>query len=238
MENQRMMVSILGVSISTFEGFQPEGYAVFYDEEHTEIAGIKSVYDMWWAKVNVALKAYLCVNNAYSGSQVSGTAFSAGTSMERIHALRTPKHTPDLILVYLGLNDFGYGVPLFGKTSRMLHKPELAAFSPAYHCMLERLHKQYPHAKIACSTLMRTTYRDHPDWVFPEQRCGTELEAYNEIIRSAVRKHGCMLADTSALDRPYETIDGFHPTVVGHRIIAENWLVCPRQYFGFELASS
>ena len=91
-----MFVSILGDSLSTFEGYQPEGYAVFYDREKQALNGITSVYDMWWAKVNQALHAYLCVNNAYSGSKVAGLQFPSGNTMDRIRHLRTKKLSPDL----------------------------------------------------------------------------------------------------------------------------------------------
>ena len=56
------LVSIVGDSISTFEGFNPPGYAVFYDKEMIERNGLRTVYDTWWAKVNQALHAFLCVN--------------------------------------------------------------------------------------------------------------------------------------------------------------------------------
>ena len=51
------LVSILGDSISTFEGYNPLGYSVFYDQEMQNKNGLKTVYDTWWAKVNQALGA-------------------------------------------------------------------------------------------------------------------------------------------------------------------------------------
>ena len=74
------MVSIVGDSVSTFEGYNPQGYAVFYDREMQVRNELNSVYDTWWAKVNQALHAFLCVNNSYSGSKVSGKVFPAGES--------------------------------------------------------------------------------------------------------------------------------------------------------------
>ena len=53
------LVSIIGDSISTYEGYNPSGYAVFYDQEMCARNGLKSVYDTWWAKVNQFLHAYL-----------------------------------------------------------------------------------------------------------------------------------------------------------------------------------
>lgn len=42
-----MLVSILGDSISTYNGYNPNGYAVYYDEEMQIRNGLKSVYDTW-----------------------------------------------------------------------------------------------------------------------------------------------------------------------------------------------
>ena len=64
MDNSAMiLVSIIGDSISTFEHYNPPDYAVFYDKEKQALNGMTSVYDTWWAKVNQALHANLCVNN-------------------------------------------------------------------------------------------------------------------------------------------------------------------------------
>ena len=84
-----MFVSILGDSISTYSGYNPKEYAVYYDEEMQKRNGLNSVYDTWWAKVNQSLCAYLCVNNSYSGSEVSGQKFPAGCCRERVMHLHT-----------------------------------------------------------------------------------------------------------------------------------------------------
>ena len=76
-----------------------------YDKQNQQRNQIRSVYDTWWAKVNQSLHAFLCVNNSYSGSKVSGDSFPAGECEARLRNLRTEKYTPDLILIYLGFND-------------------------------------------------------------------------------------------------------------------------------------
>ena len=94
-------VSIMGDSISTFQGYNPPGYAVFYNKEMQMKNGLNTVYDTWWAKVNQSLHAYLCVNNSYSGSTVTGVAFPSGGSDQRCSGLHTQLYQPDMILVYL-----------------------------------------------------------------------------------------------------------------------------------------
>ena len=68
----QIYVSILGDSISTYQGYGLPGYAVYYQDYYRQVNELTSVYDTWWAKVNQSLHAYICVDNAYSGSKVAG----------------------------------------------------------------------------------------------------------------------------------------------------------------------
>ena len=221
-----MLVSILGGSICTFSGYNPKGYAVYYDEEMQMRNGLKSVYDTWWAKVNQALSAYRCVNNSYSGSRVSGLEFPAGCSMERIVHLRTTEYTPDLILIYLGFNDFGYGVPIRCAPLSNDGKANMLCFEDAYHQMLTGLRYFYPGTKIVCATLMRTTLKQNKLWDFPNRLGGISIDEYNEAIRRAAFNCHVDLADLAKHDRRYETLDGTHPTARGHQTIADEWIAC------------
>ncbi len=228
-----MFVSILGDSISTFPGYQPEGYAVYYDREKQIRNGINSAHDLWWARVIQGLGAELCVNNAYSGSRVTGTSPASGNSTERTHGLHTSEYRPDLILVYLGTNDWGYGVPLRNEKPGLLRTRDVGYFDSAYRCMLNRIIKYYPKARIACGTISRSYLRTDSSWVFPEAVGGTRYEKYNDIIRSVAQERKCILIDADARNIPYETLDGFHPTARGHATIADNWLSCFSEIPGF-----
>lgn len=64
----QIYVSILGDSISTYQGYGLPGYAVYYQDYYRQVNELTSVYDTWWAKVNQSLHACICVDNAYSGS--------------------------------------------------------------------------------------------------------------------------------------------------------------------------
>ena len=178
-----MLVSFLGDSISTYSGFNPEGYAVFYDAEMQKRNGLNSVYDTWWAKVNQELRAYLCVNNSYSGSRVSGRDFPAGCCPERIMHLHTPKYMPNLILIYLGFNDFGYGVPISCAPQSNDGKINITYFEDAYHQMLTGLRYFYPDAKIVCATLMKTMLKQNTYWRFFEKLGGISIDDYNNLSR-------------------------------------------------------
>ena len=231
-----MFISILGDSISTYRGYNPDGHAVYYDEEMRMRNGLQSVYDTWWAKVNQELNAYLCVNNSYSGSKVSGEEFPSGCCQERIENLRTSEFTPDLILIYMGFNDFGYGVPISCAPLSNDGKANLQCFEDAYHQMLIRLRYFYPNAKIVCATLMRTTLKQNGLWHFPDKLGGISIDDYNNSIRRAADNCRISLADIAkrhfdfanfpVCDRRYETLDGAHPTAKGHQTIADEWIDC------------
>lgn len=110
-----MNISVLGDSLSTYEGFNPPDYDVFYNRNNIILNGLKSPYDTWWDIVINTLGASLCVNNSFSGSRVSGERFPAANCFDRITNLKTKDKNPDVIFVYLGFNDFGNGVPIKGK---------------------------------------------------------------------------------------------------------------------------
>lgn len=223
------LISIVGDSISTYGGFNPEGYAVFYDRETQQRNGLTSVYDTWWAKVNQALGGYLCVNNAYSGSRVTGRDFPAASSKQRTGALHTAQHMPDLILVYIGFNDFGSGAPVRRKGLQLFSKKDPDYFADAYCKMLAQIKANYPQATIVCATLMRSQIAANEHWVFPEQFALTYFEDYNQAIRQICRKENCFLADLSALNWRYETLDGTHPTKNGHDTLYRAWVSCLSQ---------
>lgn len=206
-------VSIVGDSISAYASFLPDGYMPYYTDWTFSENDMHSVYDMWWAKVNQHLRAYLCVCNAYSGSRVSGELFPSMASAERTRALHTEKYTPDVILIYGGFNDFGGLVPIEGADG----------FRAGYQTMLQRLRGNYPHAKIVCGTLMKTALKGNPSWSFPRNLGGAGFDEYNAVIRQSAVRCGCYLADVGGMDARYEALDGTHPTAAGHAQLAQCW---------------
>ena len=205
-------VSIIGDSISTYEGYNPQGYAVHYTARETERNGLASVGDTWWMKVIGALDGVLLVNGSYSGSLVSGDAFPAAASKERITDLKDSNgSSPDFILGYIGINDFLSGIPV-------------GTFSTAYAKMLSGLREMYPAAKIICATLVRAYCDGVARWHFPEEKGGVSLNDYNDAIRKACSEEGAITADIALSGLIYETLDGIHPTRNGHEKLAEAWL--------------
>lgn len=217
-----MYISILGDSVSTYEGYNPPGYAVFYDSEACARNGLVSVMDTWWAKVIRAVNGELCVNASYSGSRVSGAAFPSACSAERSAALHTQHCVPDLILCYIGFNDFGNGIPV--KRPLFSRQDRRDFFSDAYRLMVSGIKQTYPGACIVCATLLRTYLRHQAKWCFPERFMAVPFDDYNDAIRDVCRKERVLVADLDAAGVRYETLDGSHPTVNGHDTLAQAWL--------------
>lgn len=216
--------SVLGDSISTLDGYNPRGYKVFYAGENCARSGVMEAADTWWDKVIAFFGGELLVNNAWSGSCVtklkgSGQLFPSGCSDERTSALHIGDVTPDVILVYLGTNDWAFGV----KTGLGTNDPDEDSnelFGEAYGRMLKKLRTNYPESEIWCCTLCETFISARPDFKFPHKYAGTHIEDYNDIIRLSALQNGCKLIDLYGYRTPYDSMDGTHPTDAGMNTIA------------------
>ena len=219
-------ISILGDSISTYKGYNPPGYNIYYDFYAQAVNGLKSVHDTWWGRLMAEYQWHLCMNDSYSGSRVTGDCFPAASCEERLNNLHKEEKYPDFILVYIGFNDFGYGVPVVSDASVQDEEKELAYFESAYSHMVKRLKEIYKNSRIICATLMRTRFHRNSSWQFPEKYGDLAFEEYNQAIRKACDEHDITLADLAALDLRFDTRDGTHPTVFGHKTIADAWIAC------------
>lgn len=204
----KLKISILGDSISTYAGYNPPCYPVYYKDDIAYENDIASVNDTWWKQVIDAVGGELCENNSYSGSLVFGNVSSSACSDERCSGLHGT-NKPNVILIYMGTNDRGYGI-------------KIQKFYEAYRTMLRRLKKNYPTAKIVCATLLLCYYKNGEGKLNAESVVA-EFE-YNNAIRAAVKDENCILADIAFSGKCYETLDGCHPTKNGHSLIAKLWL--------------
>lgn len=232
--------SILGNSISTFEGCNPLGFRVFYEGERLAATGVREPRDTWWAQVVDALGGEVLVNGSFSGSMVEGAGFPAGDSAERIAALARDGRVPDVILAFIGINDYGWGgadaqaagrgnaLPVCLDVDELgeQREPGLAIpdaadrFGVAYESMLARMRAAYPQAEVWCCTLCPGRVAGRDESTFAYRLRGVHFDRYNDAIRAAARAHGCRVADVRALGRDYEGLDGTHPTARGMRQFA------------------
>lgn len=211
-------ISIMGDSISTYEGYNPPGYVIYYRDDVLYENEIDSVNDTWWKQVIDGLGGELCVNNSYSGSLVSGIYDPSACSAVRCSALHG-EQVPDVILIYIGSNDRGNSIDIG------LDAPQdIKTFYGAYRTMLKQLKANYPKAKIVCGTLLIGKLKDFNDP--PNDRFIKETSRYNDAIKLAVEEEGCLLADLALNCERYETLDYCHPTKNGHELMARLWLKC------------
>ncbi len=232
--------SIMGDSISTFEGCTPDGFTLFYNGERLEKSGVRTPGDTWWGHVIKALDGKLLTDDAWSGSMVEGAGFPAACSAERAQAILGPKgEKPDVILTFIGINDYGWGgaaaqaaggshaMPRCIDKSTVAPRvageaPKDAArlFGEAYLKMLRNLRATAPGATIYCITLLpgRTQGCDHAEFAYRLR--GVHLDEYNDAIRKAAREAGCRVADVRAFGRDYDSLEATHPTNLGMRQFA------------------
>lgn len=216
--------SILGDSISTLAGYNPEGYNVFYCGDNCTKANVSQMRDTWWDKVISFFGGELLVNNSWSGSRVTKEPgrerlFPSGCSDERTSSLHINDVMPDVILVYMGTNDWGYGART-GDETILIQDDTNDFFSFAYVDMLRKLRKNYPQSEIWCCTLCETFVSKHPGFHFPHQFAGIHIEEYNDIIRKSAADNRCRLIDLYNFKIPYDTMDGTHPNSDGMNTLA------------------
>lgn len=232
-------ISILGDSISTFDGCNPPGYRVFYEGDRCAQTGVLTPADTWWSQVVARLDGRLLANSAFSGSLVEGAGFPAGSSQERIDALAAHGVQPDVVIAFMGINDYGWGgaaAQAAGRGNALPatldldaiepHAPgcaspdAVAGFRAAYDLLLSRLRATYPQAETWCCTLCpgRVAGEERPTFAWNLR--GAPFRAYNEAIRASAREHGCRVADLEAFGVDYEAVDGTHPNARGMRQLA------------------
>ena len=219
-KQQKYRVSIIGDSISTYEGYNPAGYAVYYDEERIYLYQMQGAGDTWWMQVIEALDGELCVNNSYSGSYVMGRHPSSACSIERCSALHD-NEKPNLILVYMGTNDRGFCSDLgYDEPDNTLK------FYGAYRTMVSNVKQNYPQAQVVCATLMNAKVEGEE---LPSDAYLKIAENYNDAIRRAATEEGALVADLAAFGELYDTVDYCHPTKEGHKLMSSLWLKCLRK---------
>lgn len=209
--------SILGDSISTLEGYNPHGYNLFFTGEVCQKTGVSEMDDTWWGQVINYCGGELLVNNSWSGSRVTqlpnrDCLFPSGCSDERTNGLHIGSVKPDVIIVYLGTNDWARGVEAATRDcADFVGRMWSSVFESAYDKMLEKLKNNYPDAEIFCCTLCSTYMSGNPSFVFSENYGGVNIEKYNIVIRNIAESRNCKVIDLYKYHLPYDSVDGSHP---------------------------
>lgn len=212
-------ISILGDSISTFEGYIPtaDGINLAHRARYPQANLLTDINDTWWMKLINALGAELGVNDSWAGSTVSNSRDineldfgpdAAMASQTRIRNLGA-NGTPDLILFFGGTNDAGKMVEKGRFDSD--HALDLAAtkwktFADAYPEALLRLRHCYPDAEIITMTpSFSNGYYDND-----------RLSEFAELIIEICAHYNVKCIDLRRSGITFDMLpDGLHPNAEG-----------------------
>ena len=210
---EKPYISILGDSISTFEGYSnnplrnttTKDNAVYYGGEgNTGSEYSLRLEDCWWYKSAQEVGLRVLVNNSWSGDRVSLRGLQR---CEQLHS-DVLNAEPDIIAVYLGTNDYN-------------HSLSVEDFYEKYAEMVKKITTRYT-AKVFLLT------------VVPNGRCFKlgrtleELPLFNQQIKKIAKQYGCTVVDlyedSGITEENYSqyTFDGdLHPNVEGHARMAK-----------------
>lgn len=221
--------SILGDSVSTFEGVSQPLEHAFYKLDTKLRSKVCLVRDTWWWKVIAELGGKLLVNNSISGSRVtrhpSCEQPTYGCSDERTGALGVDGKTPDVIMVFMGLNDWsGHAKISSGcKECKTGSAPDLSVFPQAYGVMLDKLKNNYPTAQIWCLTLPVSTCSSETGFEFTYGEGKWHISEYCKVIKDVATAKGCKVIDLYG-EPFYDSLEGCHPNLEGMQSIAQKVL--------------
>lgn len=225
--------SILADSISTFNGYIPSGYATFYPRGDVNV-----VDNTWWKMLESDTDMRLLKNCSWSGSTCTGisnslTSAFAGCSDLRIADLKTDEETPDIIICYIGINDWGTNKDLgqFDDTANIPAEGNITNFADAYMLMVDKIMKNYPKSMLYCCTLPNAgndSYDTSDPGVYPPINSnGIPLYRYNQVIRNICHALGVTIIELNSCGitfynmEEYTIGDKLHPSKSGMTLIKE-----------------
>jgi len=233
-------ISILGDSISTFAG-------VSNNTSYNSTIGSNAVYyssgtlgvelsDTWWHQTIDALDLDLLVNNSWSGSTVflprqGENSVGYGNRCLNLHNDKTGEE-PDIIVVFLGTNDFSYYQNTLGDSNIDYNAlitdtgyATPASTCEAYAVMLHKIGEKYPNAEVYC---MGMTARRNPDKEDGYADVG-QPTVFNVELQRIVERFGATYVDLEncGIDKEAEVFDIYmgdsrvHPNADGMDLITE-----------------
>lgn len=153
-------VVVFGDSYSTFEGYIPEGNAVYYSENPRPETDVTKVEQTWWHQVVVENGWNLVLNDSWSGSTIGYTGWNGVDNSKTssfIYRLRQliargffDENKIDKVFVFGGTNDSWCNAPLGEITDRERKEEDFYSVLPAIDYYLYLLKATLPQAEIFC----------------------------------------------------------------------------------------
>lgn len=221
-------LSILGDSISTFNEYIPNDYNIFYPKPDN----IPMVEGTWWYQVLNLTGMELLSNASSANTNVMGNSLQTdgsapGCSFRRIMDLQGKDGTaPDVIIIYMGVNDFARSFPLGSFQGMSTHtEGEQSDFVSAYEMMLQKIKALYPNAQIYCSTLFARDLGIRNSSGEIVNNNGDSIQDFNAQISKIAAAYGAGVLDIyscgiTADNLSVFTSDGVHPNLPGAQLFA------------------
>ena len=226
---QGKKVSILGDSISTFTGTMPADYNIYYPES----GDIPNAGQTWWGQLLANTGMVLCRNASSANTDVTGNSLALdgsapGCSIRRIVDLKgTDGSNPDVIIIYMGINDFARSRTLGSFTSPGVQtEGDVMVFTDAYELMLQKIKALYPTASIYCCTLLERCDLNGNTGAPAVNLNGDTVADFNTQIKAIAKAYGASVIDFYNCGINYTnlslfTVDGIHPTWIGAGVLGQ-----------------
>lgn len=215
-------ISLLGDSITTYVGYIPSGQTYEYNGSNHSVT---SVNNTWWMKLINAFGMTLLVNNAWSGTCVTTVRDNVkGTNSNAVVRSELLGTSPDVIILYMGINDFCSEVPLGDYEGATPVPNDKTTFSSAYAMTLDKMMTSYPNAEIWCATLPQC--KANGGTSAPEiNNDNIALTQFNERIKKLALTFGAKILDFAQCGLTFRNInvylsDGLHPNSGGMSLLA------------------
>ena len=220
-------LSILGDSISTFDGWIPSGFNVAYPVE----GELTDVSQTWWMLLLEDTGMELYANNSSSGSQCAGDSLAeeiqyACSTFRLSFLMGKQGKMPDIIIIYMGTNDLLNGIPIGDNDgTKIVEEGKIDNFSDAYSLILDKLASDYPASQIYCCTLAQVgDWGTSQPFVMLESGIGLTAKDYSDCIRTIAENKGIPVIDLYncgiEIDNLHDmTIDGVHMNPEGMKYL-------------------
>lgn len=150
-------VMIFGDSYSTFAGYIPEGYAVYYSENERPTTDVRRVEQTWWHSICSDMSLELVLNDSWSGSTLGNTGYDGDCSETSSFICRLErlidegffeKNEVDTVFVFGCTNDSWAHVPYGEIKLTEQTKEDLFLVCPAVCYFIKKLRETLPEANI------------------------------------------------------------------------------------------
>ena len=158
---------IIGDSYSTFEGYIPEGFSIYYKNPPCPYTDLTKVEETWWHQFVKKTNGNLVLNSSFSGSTVCNTGYDGKIVKQTsfLGRLKTlidehffEENKIDTVIVFGGTNDSWANSPIGSiKYSDWTEEDELA-FLPAFGELLALVKEKAPDASLI--TVINTELKD------------------------------------------------------------------------------